>query len=417
MQAILGTQGAATFNLIAEIIILIGLYIGFYFAHHRKIRPHHFRIQTTMVLANLVLILTIMIPSFNRNVLRSASLDMITTLMIVHAALGAITEIVALYLVLGEGFRLIPRQYRIKKFKPVMRATLALWTIVAILGFAIYYFNYLAPAPATAATTQPAATTTQSAPVPAIAIVQLEANGLAVHAKEVGDAVTRSNTPTIRRHTEHVINLLVGKNSPDYGDLDRDGTIEDPGDGTGLLNYLQMVRDQAAAANQTDAVQAIDQVKGTLQKILDESKAIMAANAYQSVVPQINDIVQLGNQVAHGDTSSIPQIAKILNANTKIPPVNPATVESGTVTVDMQNFLFQPKELKVKKGTTVVFVNKDNAKHTATADDESWESKDIKAGETFSFTFNNAGTFPYYCEYHGDKGGVDMSGVITVTDQ
>ena len=41
-------------------------------------------------------------------------------------------------------------------------------------------------------------------------------------------------------------------------------------------------------------------------------------------------------------------------------------------------------------------------------------SKDVKAGQQFSFTFTQSGTFPYYCEYHGDKGGVDMAGTVVV---
>ena len=37
-------------------------------------------------------------------------------------------------------------------------------------------------------------------------------------------------------------------------------------------------------------------------------------------------------------------------------------------------------------------------------------------GASFSHTFSTAGTFPYFCRYHGGRGGVGMSGVIPVTD-
>ena len=37
------------------------------------------------------------------------------------------------------------------------------------------------------------------------------------------------------------------------------------------------------------------------------------------------------------------------------------------------------------------------------------------SGASFSHTFTKAGSFPYYCRYHGGAGGVGMSGVITVT--
>jgi len=85
------------------------------------------------------------------------------------------------------------------------------------------------------------------------------------------------------------------------------------------------------------------------------------------------------------------------------------------VTVLMQGFAFKEKVIAIERGTTVVWPNKDNAKHTVTSDSGSpLNSKDIKAADQFSFTFTEAGTFAYYCEYHGDKGGVDMSGVVIV---
>jgi plastocyanin len=35
-------------------------------------------------------------------------------------------------------------------------------------------------------------------------------------------------------------------------------------------------------------------------------------------------------------------------------------------------------------------------------------------GASFTHTFTKAGSFPYYCRYHGGPGGQGMSGVITV---
>jgi len=82
--------------------------------------------------------------------------------------------------------------------------------------------------------------------------------------------------------------------------------------------------------------------------------------------------------------------------------------------VVMQNFAFSPKSLRIKKGTTVTWVNQDRAKHTVTADDGKFDSGDMPSGQTFAHKFDEVGTFPYYCLYHGDKGGVDMAGTVVV---
>ena len=41
-------------------------------------------------------------------------------------------------------------------------------------------------------------------------------------------------------------------------------------------------------------------------------------------------------------------------------------------------------------------------------------SGDLANGASFSHTFTSAGSVPYFCRYHGNAGGIGMSGVITV---
>jgi plastocyanin len=286
------------------------------------------------------------------------------------------------------------------------RLVLAALGLVVLIGAGIFAWRYLSPQPQSAADTQAFD----------MARLQYHANTLRGHANELSNAFARSSDPAVRRHTEHLINLLVGKDNPTYGDLDGNGVVEDPGDGTGMFAYLQTLRAQAAAAHQDAAVGKIDHVNTILQKILGECKSILATNASTNISPQINDVQTLSDQVARGRTDSIPEIAQMLHASATQPRVNPELPQSGTTTIDMQQFVFNPKQLKVKKGTTVVFINKDNAKHTVTEDNSAWNSLDINAGKTFSFTFNQPGVIQYHCEYHGDVNGVDMAGTIIVTD-
>ena len=53
--------------------------------------------------------------------------------------------------------------------------------------------------------------------------------------------------------------------------------------------------------------------------------------------------------------------------------------------------------------------------HTVTADDDSCTSAALTAGKTYSQKFDKSGTYPFYCSFHGGKGGHDMSGVVNVT--
>jgi plastocyanin len=78
---------------------------------------------------------------------------------------------------------------------------------------------------------------------------------------------------------------------------------------------------------------------------------------------------------------------------------------------------FDPAELSIPAGTTVQFVNADTRPHTVTADDGSFDSGSMKAGATFSFTFNTPGDIDYYCDFHGGKGHNGMSAVLHVTGE
>jgi plastocyanin len=72
---------------------------------------------------------------------------------------------------------------------------------------------------------------------------------------------------------------------------------------------------------------------------------------------------------------------------------------------------YVPNPISVPVGTTVTWTNTDVIPHTSTSDTGVWESGVLGNGQSFSFTFTSAGTFPYHCAIHG---AASMSGVVTV---
>jgi plastocyanin/uncharacterized membrane protein YozB (DUF420 family) len=93
----------------------------------------------------------------------------------------------------------------------------------------------------------------------------------------------------------------------------------------------------------------------------------------------------------------------------------PVAQKANELTVPMLNFEFNPKEVIIPVGATVVWVNQDGAPHTATADDGALFKSDLLSkGQSFKHTFDTVGEFHYFCELHGSAGGQDMAGVIKV---
>jgi len=97
-------------------------------------------------------------------------------------------------------------------------------------------------------------------------------------------------------------------------------------------------------------------------------------------------------------------------------PVVTAAPAAATQTVSVKDNMFDPKTITVNVGDTVNWQYAGQNEHTVQADNGSFNSGDLKTGEktSFSFTFTKAGTFPYYCKYHGGPGGKGMSGTVVV---
>jgi amicyanin len=80
------------------------------------------------------------------------------------------------------------------------------------------------------------------------------------------------------------------------------------------------------------------------------------------------------------------------------PAAAAAAVESAEVTISRMQFS-QPT-VTIKKGGTVTWQNAESMPHTVTASDGSFGSRQLQNGDVFSMTFDEAGTYSYYCSLH-----------------
>lgn len=88
--------------------------------------------------------------------------------------------------------------------------------------------------------------------------------------------------------------------------------------------------------------------------------------------------------------------------------------EGATVSVD--GFRFEPSTLEVSTGTAVTWANADAINHTATAGtpeapEETFDIDLPEEGASGSHTFDEAGTYAYFCRVHES-----MTGEIVVTE-
>ncbi len=130
----------ANLILLLEIAMGVGLLIGALLARRRQFRRHAW-CQSVIVLLNLGVIVLVMIPSFRDHVGPKIPLKLgkpYYALATTHAALGTMTEIAGLYILLAAGTSVLPETFRITKYKLWMRSVLVLWWVVLLLGLATY---------------------------------------------------------------------------------------------------------------------------------------------------------------------------------------------------------------------------------------------------------------------------------------
>jgi plastocyanin len=87
--------------------------------------------------------------------------------------------------------------------------------------------------------------------------------------------------------------------------------------------------------------------------------------------------------------------------------------------VSIRDYSYQPGTLTVAAGTTVTWTNDGNVPHTVTSNERTFDSGDIAPGGTFSYTFNQPGSYPYHCSLHPSmQGQIEVtSGTVTPATQ
>lgn len=81
------------------------------------------------------------------------------------------------------------------------------------------------------------------------------------------------------------------------------------------------------------------------------------------------------------------------------------THKPATHTIVIEGLTYVPETLTVKRGDTVVWINKDPFPHTVTAKG-SFDSHSIAAEKSWKWAPRNAGEHPYVCTLHPNMTGV-----------
>lgn len=87
----------------------------------------------------------------------------------------------------------------------------------------------------------------------------------------------------------------------------------------------------------------------------------------------------------------------------------PTIIDTTAVTIDIEDFKFNPANVSVPAGAMVKWVNHDVAPHDATDNAGDWATNELGKDDADTVTFGAEGEYPYKCSIHPY-----MKGTITV---
>jgi len=87
------------------------------------------------------------------------------------------------------------------------------------------------------------------------------------------------------------------------------------------------------------------------------------------------------------------------------PAASPAAGAEEGCAVEIKDFAFNPAVVEIPVGTTITWTNADTVPHTATAPDGTFNSENLNQGQSYSHTFDAAGSHDYVCLYHANMKG------------
>ena len=200
-------------------------------------------------------------------------------------------------------------------------------------------------------------------------------------------------------------------------------------DEVGTFSYFCLIHPNLDSMNSTNTVVPGDEPipqspvgLATATNTPEPAQPPQATEVPASPTPSPTPIMATPVADAPTSTPPSPTSTPLPPTPSPVPPTSTPSPAAPTPTPAPQEVIsnivdFTLENLTVSVGATVMWVNQDRAPHTTTAGTSrsnrtgEWHSGNLRQDETFSFTFDEPGTFPYFCNLHSN-----MKATVTVEE-
>ena len=181
--------------------------------------------------------------------------------------------------------------------------------------------------------------------------------------------------------------------------------VRAPEEGQFPTEFEEIAAGEGLTLAEGDSVVVPGNVEGEVRNDGDEEAVLLISN----IAPSERESGDSADQAA-GDAGDLAEDGATPTSGGTDGDAGDDTADASTTAVEIVDFSFRSDTLEIAAGTTVTWTNEDTVPHTATADDGSFDSGSLGKGDSFSHTFDEPGTYPYFCAFH-----TGMRGTIVVT--
>ncbi len=182
-------------------------------------------------------------------------------------------------------------------------------------------------------------------------------------------------------------------------------------DKAGMAIAVAVVAVAVAIASGGAALQMGDSGTSIFSPQVTQQQKQMAQEKAQQTQKTMDEIMEEQRQAKMDQPSSVtvtPPKVEDVPAMTSGPKTETVSMPSGTSVPGCEetNTCFIPSSVKINVGDTVSWSNDDTAAHTVTSGkpangpDGNFDSSLLMVGKTFDVTFDNSGSYDYFCMVH-----------------
>ncbi len=157
------------------------------------------------------------------------------------------------------------------------------------------------------------------------------------HTQLMQESLANDDLDGARQHAEHVINIMEGADGNNFGDLDNDGRVENPGDGVGVQRYLVDTSNRILDEQQYETAllaRTFDNQQVQMETAINQALKLLVTDSVEEAQPFADEQIRAVTALLDGADLDENGVVDAFSAEAGLLNMNPAIWQLATITLE-----------------------------------------------------------------------------------